>query len=123
MRAKLLILVTLPLAFAFEAPAGSATWAQTPADNNWSNPSNWMPNTVPNSTTDLASFDASSITDISLIDSIVQGLAFDAGASACTLTHAVSFFPAVSAPSTRPHSQPSGPLSKLRINLRRVRLD
>jgi autotransporter-associated beta strand protein len=67
--------------------AGSATWAQTPADSNWSNPSNWIPNTVPNSTTDVATFDASNITDISLVDSInVQGLIFDAGASAYTLT-------------------------------------
>ena len=50
--------------------AGSATWVQTPADNNWSNPSNWMPNTVPNSTTDTATFGPSDITAISIQDSI-----------------------------------------------------
>jgi autotransporter-associated beta strand protein len=67
--------------------AGSATWVQTPADNTWSNPSNWMPNTVPNSTTDVATFGTSDTTAISIASSIDLGsVKFQPGASAYTLT-------------------------------------
>ena len=67
--------------------AGSATWAQTPADNNWSNPNNWRPNTVPNSTTDVATFGTSDTTAITIQDSIDLGSAtFQPGASAYALT-------------------------------------
>ena len=67
--------------------AGSATWTQTPADNNWSNPNNWMPNTVPNSTTDVATFGASNTTAISILAPInLASVTFAAGASAYSIT-------------------------------------
>jgi autotransporter-associated beta strand protein len=69
------------------ARAGSATWTQSPVDNNWSNASNWMPNTVPNSTTDTATFGTSNTTAISIQDTIdVGSVTFAPGASAYTLT-------------------------------------
>ena len=65
----------------------SATWAQTPPDNNWSNPSNWMPNTVPNSTTDVATFGISDTTAISILAPInLANVTFEAGASAFAIT-------------------------------------
>ena len=83
---KILILSVLILTNQI-CQAGSATWVQTPADNNWSNPSNWMPNTVPNSTTDTATFGPSDITAISIQDSIdVASVTFQPGASAYTLS-------------------------------------
>jgi len=67
--------------------AGSATWVQSPADDNWSNPNNWMPNTVPNSSTDTATFGTSDTTAISIQDSIgLRSVIFQPGASAYTLT-------------------------------------
>src|ERR1041385_8538209 len=67
--------------------AGSATWTQTPVDNDWSNANNWMPNTVPNSTTDAATFGTSDTTAISIHDSIdLASVTFQPGASAYTLT-------------------------------------
>ena len=69
------------------SPAGSATWTQTPADNNWINPNNWMPNTVPNSTTDVATFGASNTTAISILAPInLARVTFAAGASAYSIT-------------------------------------
>src|SRR5690242_16970672 len=66
---------------------GSATWVQTTADNNWTNASNWMPNTVPNSATDVATFGTSDTTAISIASSIDLGsVTFQPGASAYTLT-------------------------------------
>ena len=67
--------------------AGSATWTQTPVDNDWSNANNWMPNTVPNATTDTATFGTSDTTAISIQDSIdLASVTFQSGASAYTLT-------------------------------------
>ena len=67
--------------------AGSATWLQTPTDNNWSNPSNWTPNTVPNSTTDAATFATSDTTAISIASPINLGsITFGPGASAYTIS-------------------------------------
>ncbi len=46
--------------------AGSATWKSNPVSNDWNNPANWSPNTVPNGPADVATFMASSVTDISI---------------------------------------------------------
>ena len=67
--------------------AGSATWRLDPESNDWRNPDNWTPATVPNSPTDFATLGASNVTEISLLDSIeLGGLTFDSNASAFTLT-------------------------------------
>jgi hypothetical protein len=67
--------------------AGSATWVQTPVDNNWNNPGNWMPNTVPNATTDVATFGSSATTAISITAPIdLASATFAAGASPYAIT-------------------------------------
>ncbi len=48
--------------------ADSGVWIASPIDNDWNNPANWTSNTVPGSL-DVASFEVSDITDISITDS------------------------------------------------------
>jgi hypothetical protein len=73
--------------------AGSATWATNPTSGDWNTAANWVPNTVPNSTTDIATFDVSHVTNILVnfgsninVDSVV----FNLGAPAYTITLDVS---------------------------------
>ncbi len=73
--------------------AGSATWNQNPSTGDWNTAANWTPQTVPNSITDIATFNASNVTDVTVdfgsnidVDSVV----FDNGASAYTITLDVS---------------------------------
>ncbi len=66
--------------------AGSATWKAEPTNSDWNTADNWAPATVPENPGDVATFDVSSITGISIgeqfayiqLDSIV----FNNGASA-----------------------------------------
>lgn len=81
--------------FAFEAFttassfSGSATWKTIPMDNNWNNPLNWDPETVPMNEGDIATFGASSVTDITTSAFVaVSSIVFEAGASALTITPA-----------------------------------
>src|SRR5262245_58747003 len=83
--------VALTLAVLACAPmtlsAGSATWSLTPATGDWNTPENWVEMTVPNGPNDTATFDLSSTTAISLsVSSEVNGLVFNPGASAFTIT-------------------------------------
>ena len=55
------------------ASAGSATWSTNPVSGDWNTASNWMPNTVPNSMTDVATFDASNLTTVSVPSTIAVG--------------------------------------------------
>lgn len=69
------------------AQAGSATWNLDPVDNNWNNPANWTPSTVPNGPNDIATFGHSNITAISIsAGAEVNAITFDPGASAFTIT-------------------------------------
>lgn len=69
------------------AHAGSAAWNLSPANGNWSMVSNWSPATVPDSTTDTASFAMSNTTAVSLSASIqVATIVFNAGASPYIIT-------------------------------------
>ena len=80
----LLSLISLALR---TADAGSATWKLNPGSNDWNDPLNWTPNTVPNSTADTATFGASNTTSVS--NSVVTNLAnlvFTAGAPPYTIT-------------------------------------
>jgi autotransporter-associated beta strand protein len=90
-----LLLRSVPLAltlFAVASPpsahAGSATWNLNPVDNNWNNPANWTPQTVPNGPTDLARFSESSKTDLvfSAAATEVAEIVFTPGASSFTIT-------------------------------------
>jgi autotransporter-associated beta strand protein len=67
--------------------AGSGTWLTTPVSGDWNSATNWSPMTVPNGPADTATFDSSSVTDISLsADTDVNGMVFNPGASAFTIT-------------------------------------
>ena len=58
------MILTLALGALNAAYADSATWNATPVDNDWSNPANWTPETVPNGPTDVATFAGSSVTGL-----------------------------------------------------------
>ena len=49
-----------------EAVAGSATWSTNPTSGDWNRSVNWTPNTIPNSTADIATFGQSADTNISI---------------------------------------------------------
>src|ERR1043166_8840446 len=67
--------------------AGSATWHLDPISGDWNTAANWMPNTVPNGPSDTATFAVSNMTEVSLSSNVdVNGIAFDPGASAFTIT-------------------------------------
>jgi hypothetical protein len=85
MKTKLLIILTVALAV--DVFAGSATWNLNPASGDWNTATNWTPATVPNGPTDTATFEISSQTSVSnSTDTQVNGMIFDPGASAFTIT-------------------------------------
>lgn len=73
--------------------AGSATWARNPTSSDWNIAANWRPQTVPNSTTDIAAFNASNVTGV-LVDfgsnMSLDSAVFDSGAPTYTITLDVS---------------------------------
>ena len=87
----LIIIFTISSAF-----AGSAIWSTSPANGNWNSAPNWTPATVPNGSSDIATFGPSSVRNISLsADTEVNGIVFNPGANAFTITvrpHVVSDF-------------------------------
>jgi autotransporter-associated beta strand protein len=67
--------------------AGSATWSQTPANNNWNMAGNWVPNTVPNGPSDVATFAPSEKTEVTISSSVtVSSVQYNAGAPPFTIT-------------------------------------
>ena len=68
--------------------AGSATWNSNPTTGDWNTAGNWMPNTVPNGTSDIATFGASNVTDVINTDVIVNldSLILSPGAPSYTIT-------------------------------------
>ena len=81
----------LLLAAQRQSLAGSATWATNPINGDWNTAANWTPQTVPNSSSDTATFATSNQTQIatSAITEIA-GINFNAGADAFTITAAQS---------------------------------
>ena len=81
------------LCAASSAFAGSAAWNLNPSSGDWNTAANWTPQTVPNSTTDIATFDASNVTNLlvnfgSVIN--VDSVVFDSAAPPYTITLDVS---------------------------------
>ncbi|HEX4665807.1 MAG TPA: hypothetical protein VH207_04340, partial [Chthoniobacterales bacterium] len=77
------------LASALGAAAGSATWKATPLSGNWNDSGNWMPKTIPNSASDVATFSNSSLTSIALsAPAEVASIIFAAGASGFAISDA-----------------------------------
>ncbi len=72
--------------------AGSATWGQNPSSGAWNRAANWTPQTVPNSETDVATFGASSQTNVSnkSADIDLDSLVFNIGAPPYTITLDIS---------------------------------
>ena len=98
-RAALSCLLTLIALNLHTAHAGSATWKANPANSDWNTATNWMPNTVPNGASDVATFAASSQTAVSLSAPIeVSSIVFNPGASAFTITVAHDSALAISGP-------------------------
>jgi hypothetical protein len=66
--------------------AGSATWNLDPATNDWNTATNWSPATVPNATTDIATFGASNTTSVLTSANVdLASLVFTAGAPSYTI--------------------------------------
>lgn len=84
---KLLLLPTLVLLGAAEVLAGSATWNLDPATAEWETATNWTPATVPNGPTDVATFDVSDKTLITIsTDTSLGAIVFNPGASAFSIS-------------------------------------
>ena len=68
--------------------AGSATWLASPATGDWNTATNWTAGGPPNGPSDTATFASSSMTSVSISASPteVNGIVFNAGASAFTIT-------------------------------------
>ena len=85
------VLLQFVIFTASAAQGGSATWKPDPASGDWNTAANWDPATVPNQPTDIATFDFSNTTQISVsfsrqgrID--LDRMVFNSGASAYTVT-------------------------------------
>ncbi len=77
--------LTLSLGALSAAFAGSATWNLGPLSGDWNTAANWMPHTVPNGPSDIATFDVSSVTDVSTRENVlVESITFSSSASAFT---------------------------------------
>src|ERR1700704_5943127 len=86
MNLKFLSLLTLSLAFALDALAGSATWNAVPNSDSWLDLNNWTPATVPRDPADTATFGTSSITTLRYAYLTVGSIVFNPGASAYTIS-------------------------------------
>ena len=81
------LLITVSLALAMNAYAGSATWNLNPISGDWNTASNWTPNTVPNGPSDVATFGVSNTAGLSPSAATeVNAMSFNTGASAYTAT-------------------------------------
>ena len=82
----IILLVSFALV-AHSTLAGSATWNLSPTSGDWTTAANWTPGTIPNGSSDVATFASSSKTAIS-INSIVEvsEIVYSPGASAFTTT-------------------------------------
>src|SRR5262245_49558192 len=88
LRSVPLVLILFAVASLPSVQAGSATWKADPVDNDWNNPANWTPETVPNGPGDVARFAGSSITDleVSAASTEVAEIVFTPEAGRFTIT-------------------------------------
>jgi autotransporter-associated beta strand protein len=80
------MVLTLSFAVLGAVYADSATWNLNPTNADWNTATNWTPETVPNSETDVATFGQSNLTDISVLSTELDSLIFGADASPYTFT-------------------------------------
>ena len=80
-------LLTLLLCTASSSFGGSATWKATPANTDWNSAVNWIANGPPNGPVDTATFATSNIRRPVISQTTeVNGIVFNSGASAFTIT-------------------------------------
>jgi len=78
----LAVLALACFAVSSTAQADSGTWLANPTNGDWNTAANWSLNSVPNGSSDIATFDFSNQTDISIsTPTTVAGIVFAAGAS------------------------------------------
>src|SRR5215471_20539543 len=81
------IVLTLSLGALNAVHADSAIWNLDPTSGDWNTATNWTPNTVPNGLADVATFEASNQTAISLsANTIVDSIVFNPSASAFAIS-------------------------------------
>src|SRR5215831_13612684 len=86
MKPRLIVFSILTYSFLLSAYGGSATWSANPVSGDWNTAANWVPATVPNGPGDVATFSASSVTDISFSGNILLSqLVFAADAASYSL--------------------------------------
>ena len=67
--------------------AGSATWATNPTSGDWNSAANWVPQTVPNSSSDIATFASSNQMQVGVSAlTEVSGINFNQGADSFTIS-------------------------------------
>src|SRR5690349_19066910 len=87
MKTKLTVLLILTSSFSLSAFGGSATWKLNPTSGGWNTASNWTPATIPNGSSDVATFELSNTTSISFSSSVTMDrIVFNSGASPFTFT-------------------------------------
>src|SRR5689334_14116361 len=87
MKAKLVIFLILNSSFLLSAYGGSATWNLNPVSGDWNTAANWTPATVPNGSSDIATFAVSNNPGVSLsAATTVNSVVFGSGASSFTVT-------------------------------------
>src|SRR5712691_6158386 len=90
------LLPTLVLLLSIQpSHAGSATWLASPSTGDWNTAANWTAGGPPDGPADTATFATSNITGVSLsvpnATTEVNGIVFNAGASAFTITPLASY--------------------------------
>jgi hypothetical protein len=74
--------IALSLLLPLTSYGGSATWKLNPGSSNWNTASNWTPATIPNGSSDTATFGASNQTSVSLSQNTdLSGLVFTGSAA------------------------------------------
>lgn len=95
-RTTLTIFSILTFAFILDAEAGSATWKLAPTSGDWNTAANWTPETVPDDSTDVATFGNSNSVAIFLsAQTHVGTILFDPNAAAFTFSttrHGLALF-------------------------------
>ena len=88
MNTKLVIFLSLASSFVLDVYADSATWNLNPTSSDWNTATNWTPATVPNGPSDVATFDVSSITGLTVSAEMteVAAIVFNPGASSFNIT-------------------------------------
>src|SRR5437667_5669141 len=74
---RCLLLALIIIFIVSSAFAGSAAWSTSPANGNWNSAANWSPMIVPDGPADTATFESSSIFNISIsADTEANGITF-----------------------------------------------